>query len=88
MLIVIRWFDSALSQATYVYTKEDAEAHSLIILETVGWLVKETDAPFGGHFIIAASKHGEEGAWRGVQSIPKANVIWNRKMHNKEEEDA
>lgn len=74
VVLRLRWFDSAIGPATAVYTPEDIESERLIILETVGWLVGETDEPYGGHYILAASKHGDTD-WRGIQLIPKANVI-------------
>jgi len=73
-LILLQWFDSAICQATTVYDAEDATAQTLVVLETVGWLIAETNEPYGGHYTLAASKHGDT-AWRGLQMIPKANVI-------------
>ena len=74
-LILLRWFDSALAPSSAVYDEEDiAHDSGLLILETVGWLVVEVDEPHGGHYAIAASKHGEKDL-RGLQWIPKANVI-------------
>lgn len=72
--VVLRWFDSSIGPAAAVYTQQEADEHSLIVLETVGWLVAETDEPYGGWYTLAASKHGDED-WRGLQSIPKTNVI-------------
>lgn len=73
-VILLRWFDSTVAPAAAVYDQDDIEAEHLIILETVGWnLGLKTDA-YGGHYVVAASKHGEED-YRGVQLIPKVNVI-------------
>ena len=72
--ILIRWFDSTIGPATEVFTAKELEAATLIILETVGWLVDETDSPHGGHYMLATSKHGDVD-WRGYQMIPKVNVI-------------
>ncbi len=73
-LILLRWFDSTVASASAVFDAEDIASEKLVVLETVGWLVAETDAPYGGHYVLAASKHGAED-WRGVQLIPKVNVI-------------
>ena len=73
-VVRLMWFDSAVGPATAVYTREEALEHGLIILETVGWLVGETDKPHGGCYVLAASKHGETD-WRGLQSISKESVI-------------
>ena len=72
--VVIRWFDSAIAPSTLVYTPSEVASETLIELEVIGWLLKETDEPHGGHYTIAASSHGGED-WRGVQLIPKVNVI-------------
>ncbi len=73
-VVFLRWFDSAIGPSTAVYTPEDIQAETLIILETVGWLVNESYDPHGGHFTLATSRHGDVD-FRGIQLIPRANVI-------------
>lgn len=85
-LMIIQWFDSTVAPATAVYTQEEALAEKLVVLETVGWLVAETEAPYGGCYILAASKHGED--WRSLQLIPKANVITSHRFSEPTNEKA
>lgn len=73
MLIRLRWFDSTMGPATAVYTLEEALAEKMVVMETVGWLVAETEEPHGGYYLLAASQHGAD--WRGIQLIPKVNAI-------------
>ena len=73
-LILLRWFDSTVADATAVYDDDDIEAEHLIVLETVGWHLGLKEDAYGGHYVVAASRHGEKD-YRGVQLIPKANVI-------------
>lgn len=77
-LILLRWFDSAVAPATEVYTTEQGKQEKPVALETIGWLVAETGEPYGGAYIIASSQHGMD--WRGVQLIPKVNVISLRRF--------
>jgi len=72
-IVLIRWFDSAISHSTSVYTPAEALQEGPIVMETVGWLINETSEPYGGSYTLADSKHDED--WRGLQVIPKANVI-------------
>lgn len=72
--VEIQWFDSTVAPATAVYDAEDCEAEKLVVLVTISWLVAEKDEPFGGYYVLAASKHGSD-SWRGVQLIPKVNVL-------------
>lgn len=72
-IIILRWFDSSVGGATAVYSTKEMEDEKLVVLETIGWLISETEEPYGGAYKVAASKHGED--WRGMQLIPKANVI-------------
>jgi len=78
-LILLRWFDSAIGRATEVYTPQEAAQEGMIVLVTVGWLLRETTEPYGGYYTLAASKHGNAN-WRGIQVIPKANVIVATKL--------
>ena len=73
-LILLRWFDSAVAPAQAVYDEDDIEAEHLIVLETVGWHLGLKEDAYGGHYVVAASRHGEKD-YRGVQLIPKVNVI-------------
>ena len=84
-LILLRWFDSAVAPAQAVYDDDAIEAEQLIILETVGWnLGLKTDA-YGGHYVVAASRHGEKD-YRGVQLIPRVNVIAFSRLSQETEE--
>lgn len=78
-IVIIRWFDSSVGGATAVYSTKEMKEEQLIVLETIGWLIEETAEPYGGVYKIAASKHQED--WRGMQLIPKANVIAFHNFH-------
>ncbi len=84
-LILLRWFDSTVASATAVYDQEDIEAEHLIVLETVGWHLGLKEDAYGGHYVLAASRHGEKD-YRGVQLIPKANVIAFSRLDQRLEE--
>lgn len=75
-VLCITWLDSSCAPSTAVYTTEEAQRDTdLVRLEVVGWLVFEDEE----RVCLAASRHGEED-WRGLQSIPKVNIVGRKEL--------
>lgn len=71
-IVVVRWND-AQSSATKVYTENETGYHAPIVMETLGWLLKDDDAGVS----IVTEVFSEEGLnnYRGHTFVPRGMVI-------------
>lgn len=70
-IVVVRWND-AQSSATKVYTENETAYHAPIVMETLGWLLKDDDAGVS----IVTEVFSEEGLnYRGHTFVPRGMVI-------------
>ena len=71
-VVVVRWND-AQSSATKVYTENDPSYHAPVIMETLGWLMRDDETGVS----IMNEVFAEDGTknYRGHTFVPRALVI-------------
>jgi hypothetical protein len=71
-VVVVRWND-AQSSATKVYTEGDPSYHAPVVMETLGWLLKDDEAGVS----IMNEVFAEEGVknYRGHTFVPRSLII-------------
>ena len=71
-IVIVRWND-AQSSATNVYTENNPSYHAPIVMETLGWLLKDDEQGVS----VMTEVFVEEGIhqYRGHTFVPRAMVI-------------